>query len=76
MGTLALKSDLHKILDRFENEELLQTIYDFLKLRENAQGGQIWESLTENQKKEVDLSYDESQDDNNLVDWEAVKKKY
>ncbi|MDI1324899.1 MAG: hypothetical protein PSV36_19300 [Algoriphagus sp.] len=76
MGTIALKSDLHKILDRIENEELLQTIYDFLKLRENAKGGQIWESLTENQKKEVDLSYDESQDDNNLVDWEAVKKKY
>ena len=48
MGTIALKSDLHKILDRIENEELLQTIYDFLKLRENAQGGQIWENLTEN----------------------------
>ncbi len=76
MGTVELKSDLHKILDRIENEELLQTIYDLLKLRESTQGGQIWESLTENQKKEVDLSYDESQDDKNLVDWEAVKKKY
>ncbi len=67
MDTIGLKSDLHKILDRIENEEFLQTIYDFLKLRETTHGGQIRESLTENQKKEVELSYDESQDDSDLV---------
>ncbi|NJL56534.1 hypothetical protein HC928_16210 [bacterium] len=76
MGTIELKSDLHKILDRIENEQLLRTIYDFLKQRENAQQGQIWEILTEDQKKEVYLSYEESQEDKNLIDWETVKKKY
>jgi hypothetical protein len=30
MGALELKSDLHKILDKIENEQLLRTIYDFL----------------------------------------------
>ncbi len=76
MGTIELKSDLHKILDRIENEQLLRTIYDFLKQRETTKEGQIWESLTEEQKKEVYLSYEESQDDKNLIDWETVKKKY
>jgi hypothetical protein len=76
MGTIELKSDLHKILDRIENEQLLRTIYDFLKQRETAQEGQIWKTLTEEQKKEVYLSYEESQDDKNLIDWETVKKKY
>jgi hypothetical protein len=76
MGTVELKSDLHKILDRIENEQLLRTIYDFLKQRETAKEGQIWQSLTEEQKKEVYLSYEESQDDNKLIHWETVKKKY
>ena len=76
MGTIELKSDLHKILDRIENEQLLRTIYDFLTQRENAQEGQIWKTLTEEQKKEVYLSYDESQDDKKLTNWETIKKKY
>ena len=76
MGTIELKSDLYKILDRIDNEQLLLTIYDFLKQRENAQEGQIWNTLTEEQKKEVYLSYEESQEDKNLIEWEIVKKKY
>ena len=51
MSTIELKSNLHKIVDKIDNEQLLQTIYDFLKLRENSQEGQIWKSLTEEQKK-------------------------
>jgi hypothetical protein len=76
MGTIELKSDLHKILDRIENEQLLRTIYDSLKQRETAQEGQIWKTLTEEQKKEIYLSYEESQDDKKLIDWETIKKKY
>jgi len=76
MGTIELKSDLHKILDKIENEQLLRTIYDFLKQREDAEEGKIWKTLTEEQKKEVYLSYEESQDDKNLIDWDTVKKKY
>jgi len=75
MGTIELKSDLHKILDKIENEQLLRAIYDFLKQRENSVEGQIWKTLTEEQKKEVYLSYEESKDDNNLIDWEDVKKE-
>jgi len=74
MGPIELKSSLHKIVDKINNEELLRTVYDFLKLRENSEEGRIWKTLTEDQKKEVYLSYEESEDERNLVDWEAVKK--
>jgi hypothetical protein len=74
MGTIELKSNLHKIVDKINNEELLRTIYDFLKLRENSEEGRIWKTLTEEQKKEVFLSYEESEDDSNLVSWSDVKK--
>jgi hypothetical protein len=76
MGKVELKSDLHKSLDKIENEHLLRAIYDFLKQNENVEEGQIWKSLTEEQKKEVYMSYEESQDDNNLIDWDQVKKKF
>ena len=75
MGTIELKSNLHKIVDKIDNEQLLRAIYDFLKQRENSVEGQIWKTLTEEQKREVYLSYEESEDDNNLIDWEDVKEK-
>lgn len=75
MGTVELKTNIHKIVDRIQNEQLLQTLYDFLKARENNQTGQLWNSLTEEQKKEVLLAYEESEDENNLIDGESVFKK-
>lgn len=76
MGTIELKSDLLKILNKIEDEQLLRTVYEFLKEGENTEQGRIWKTLTEDQKKEVYSSYEESQDDKNLIDWEDVKKKY
>jgi len=75
MGTIELKSNLHKILDKIENEQLLRTIYDFLKQRKDAVEGEIWNTLTDEQKREIYLSYQESENDNNLIDWEDVKKE-
>ena len=74
MTAIDLKSSLHKIVDKIDNEELLRTIYDFLKLRENSQEGRIWKTLTDEQKKEVFQSYEESEDEKNLISWEEVKK--
>ncbi len=74
MGTIELKSNLHKLVDKINNEELLRTIHDFLKLRENSEEGRIWKTLTEEQKKEVFLSYEESENDSNLITWDEVKQ--
>ncbi len=76
MGTVEIKSDLHKILDKIENEQLLRTIYDFLKQSENADEGQIWSTLSDEQKKEVYLSYEEAQEDKNQTPWDNIKKKF
>jgi uncharacterized beta-barrel protein YwiB (DUF1934 family) len=76
MGTIELKSDLLRILNKIEDEQLLRTIYDFLKQGENDEVGQIWKTLSDEQKNEVYASYEESQDDANLTSWEDIKKKY
>lgn len=56
-------------------EKLRQHIADFYNSDFNSKGGNLWNSLTEEQKLEVYLSYLESQDDNNLIDWKDVKDK-
>jgi len=75
MGTIELRSNLHKMVDKIDNEQLLHAIYDFLKDRMSSEEGQIWKSLTDDQRKEVYLSYQESEDDDNLTSWEDVKEK-
>ncbi len=76
MQATKLKSELHKILEGIENEQLLQTVYDFLSQSQRAVDGDVWSKLTEEQKREVYLSYEESEDDKKLIDWDTVKKKY
>lgn len=76
MAALEIKSDILKILATIENEQLLLAVYDFLKQTQNVGGAQIWDGLTEEQKEEVYLSYQESQDDKTLISWDDVKKKF
>lgn len=75
MEAIELKSNIHKIVDGIQNEQLLKTIYDFLKVRETNKPGQLWDSLTAEQKEEVLLAYDESEDERNLIDREKVFKR-
>ncbi len=77
MNTIELKTNIHNIVDRIQSEQLLRTLYDFLKIREKDTAGSLWESLTETQKQEVLLAYEESDDDSNLIEREKIflKKK-
>jgi hypothetical protein len=75
MGTTDLRANIHKIVDGIQSEQLLQTLYDFLKVRETSKPGLLWNSLTEEQKNEVLLAYDESEDENNLIDRDKVFKR-
>lgn len=74
MGTTELKSNLHKMVDRIDDERFLRAIYSFLRQRENSEEGKIWNSLTEEQKKEVLKAYEESEDEANLIKDEDVWK--
>ena len=72
MGTTDLKSNLHKIIERTQDEQLLRILYDFLKQKEDQPPGQLWSSLSQAQKQEVFLSFEESEEEENLVDREKV----
>lgn len=72
MSTLELKSNIHKIVETIQNEQLLQTIYDFLNTNKNNESAKLWETLTDVQKNEVLLAYSESEDENNLIDGDEI----
>ena len=74
MTTIELKSRIHKTVDAIHNDQLLQTIYDFLKSNENSQTGELWKSLSEEQKNEVLLAFDESENEDNLIDGDELFK--
>ena len=74
MNTLELKSNIHKTVESIQNEELLQTVYDFLKSKQMNKSGEMWNSLTEEQKNEVRITYEESEDENNLKDVDELFK--
>ena len=76
MSTAELKSDLSKMLEKIDDEQLLRTIYEFLKQGIDEEEGKFWKTLTEDQKRRVYESYEQSKDAKNLISWETLKKKY
>jgi hypothetical protein len=74
MGTVELKTNIHSIVDDIQNEQLLQTIYDFLKSRANNKTGKMWNSLSQEEKNEVLSAYDESENDDDLIEASTIFK--
>ena len=75
MSTTEIKTNLHKIVDRIDDERLLRVIYDFLEVREKSNEGQLWQTLTNQQQLEVLQAYEDSDNDCNLIDDEDVWQK-
>ena len=71
-----IKEDFHHLIDTIDDEQLLNSYFQLIQQLTHNQNGQIWDNLTEHQKDDVLLSYEESFDDNNLIPHEQVKKQH
>lgn len=76
MEAVELKSNIHQIVDAIQNQQVLQTLYDLLKPKENEKNTFIWDSLNEEQKQELLLAYEESENQENLVDATVIFKNF
>ena len=74
MNAIKLKTDLHKLVDEIQNIQLLQAIYDFLKSGNIRKAGHLWEQLSEEERKEVLLAFEESEEEYNLVEQKKAFK--
>ncbi|MBK9220510.1 MAG: hypothetical protein IPO16_00105 [Saprospiraceae bacterium] len=70
------KEAFHKLIDNIEDESLLNEYYNLISRLNNSQEGELWNSLTPEQKEELMLSYEESKDPNNLISHEEVVSQF
>lgn len=71
---MTIKEEFHHLIDTIEDEEVLNGYYQLMRLN-GGQNGSLWNTLTEDQKLEVLLSYEESFDEKNHIPHEEVLKQ-
>ncbi len=70
-----LKEDLHKLINTTKDEKLLEEIFMILSSRNDYAEGELWNSLSAEQKQEVLASNSEISDDSAWVMNEEIKRK-
>ena len=76
MNKTLLKSNLHKLIDRIENQTLLEDYYKEMKSILEKSQDNVWDKLTDDQKKDILLSYEESEIEIDVIENESVLNKY
>ena len=74
MAITNIRQHFHQLIDKINDEALLSQFYE--ALNENASRNYIWDQLTEQQQKEVLLSYEESEHPENIVTEPTIAEKY
>ncbi len=76
MNTIELKKDFHNLIDSIDNENLLSNFYDLLKRRISDKEGKLWKGLTEKEREELNLAFDESEKPENLISHKTMREKH
>ncbi len=76
MNTLELKKDFHNLIDSIDNESLLSDFYILIKRRILGNEGNLWKGLTKKEQEELNLAFNESENLENLISHEDMKKKH
>ena len=74
MGTTELKNNLLELLSNINDSQLLQSLYDFLKSREISETSHLWDKLSNVEKEQVLLAYEESENEQNLIAYKEIFK--
>jgi hypothetical protein len=76
MTTLELKNNFHHLIDSIENENLLQEFYELMLRKRASKDGKLWAMLSKDEIEELLLANEESENPDNLISHEDMKKKY
>jgi hypothetical protein len=75
-GAEHIKEKFHLLIDRIEDQELVKVYYELVQMLNQNESGKLWNDLTEDEKNELLVSYEESKDPNNLISHDLVKKQH
>jgi hypothetical protein len=70
-----LKDSVHQLVEEIDNEQLLETLRDFLSLRKKTLPGKLWKELPEDKKQEILLTLEDSADESTLMSREDFLKR-
>ena len=70
------REEFHKLIDTIEDDEVLKACYQLISVLNERKNGQLWNSLSEDEQREVFASYEESLDRNNLIDHQVVAEEH
>ncbi len=74
MGTTELKNNLLEMMSNIQDEQFLRSLYDFLKGREKSKTSQLWGKLSDIEKEQVFLAYEESENKEDLIPYKEIFK--
>ena len=68
------KNKVHQLINTIDDEMELDFLVNAFQKYENQKHGNIWNNLTEEQKQDVITADFESENEDNLIDFEDLKK--
>jgi len=71
-----IRDRVHKIIDQIDDERFLKQLLDWLDQSQEAKEGALWGRLTDEQKKETLKSLKESDNPDNLIAQDKMKKRH
>ncbi len=76
MKTKELRLNFHHLIDEIENEKILTQFYDLLKtFKRKNDKKDFWDLFSKKQKLELELAWEESEKEENLVSHDEIMKE-
>ena len=73
---MLVKEKFHKLIDQIDDEKALEAYLNLILKLNTHESGRLYAMLTSEQKEELEISYQESFEESNLLSCETVKSKY
>lgn len=74
--SMKTKEEFHKLIDTIEDEQVLKGYFELIQKLNTQESGKLWGSLTDEQKNELIISYEESHDPEHLISHDHVKNQH
>ncbi|MCD4746344.1 MAG: hypothetical protein K8R58_08600 [Bacteroidales bacterium] len=76
MDSIELRNNFHNLINSIKNDTLLIRFYDIMTIVKNTKEGTLLGRLTKEEYEELMHAYKESEDEENLISHEEMKKKH
>ena len=76
MNPIELENKFHLLIESIDNENLRNNFYDILKRISNVEEGHLWNRLSKDEREELLLAFEESENQENLISQEEMTKKH